>query len=132
MAIARLDCNSGVSTTPPSALHLASLTIYLQPACAGLGRFCPRHKAEGRSSKLISRRGCTVSCNTMLKPNMESSTGAQHVHCKLYKLHVQVLSEILSELQVGEFVIKLNHRRLLDAMMDMCGVPASKFRPICR
>ena len=68
----------------------------------------------------------------MLKPNMQSSTGAQHAHCKLYELHVQVLSEILSELQVGEFVIKLNHRRLLDAMMDMCGVPASKFRPICR
>ena len=47
-------------------------------------------------------------------------------------MHTQVLSEILSELQVGEFVIKLNHRRLLDAMMDMCGVPPSKFRPICR
>ena len=63
---------------------------------------------------------------------MESSTGAQHALCKHYELHAQVLSEILSELQVGEFVIKLNHRRLLDAMMDMCGVPASKFRPICR
>lgn len=47
-------------------------------------------------------------------------------------MYMQVLSEILSELQVGEFVIKLNHRRLLDAMMDMCGVPPSKFRPICR
>lgn len=27
--------------------------------------------------------------------------------------------------------VKLNHRRLLDAMLDLCGVPASKFRTIC-
>ena len=45
---------------------------------------------------------------------------------------VQVLVEILSELDIGEFVVKLNHRRLLDAMMDLCGVPPAKFRPICR
>ena len=45
---------------------------------------------------------------------------------------VQVLVEILSELDIGEFVVKLNHRRLLDAMMDLCGVPPSKFRAICR
>ena len=44
----------------------------------------------------------------------------------------QVVVEILLELDVGEFVVKLNHRRLLDAMMDLCGVPPSKFRPICR
>lgn len=45
---------------------------------------------------------------------------------------MQVLVEILSELDIGEFVVKLNHRRLLDAMMDLCGVPPSKFRAICR
>ena len=45
---------------------------------------------------------------------------------------LQVLVEILSELDIGEFVVKLNHRRLLDAMMDLCGVPPSKFRAICR
>ena len=44
----------------------------------------------------------------------------------------QVVVEILLELDVGEFVVKLNHRRLLDAMMDLCGVPPAKFRPICR
>ena len=44
----------------------------------------------------------------------------------------QVLVEILSELDVGQFVVKLNHRRLLDAMMDLCGVAPAKFRPICR
>lgn len=45
---------------------------------------------------------------------------------------LQVVVEILLELDVGEFVVKLNHRRLLDAMMDLCGVPPAKFRPICR
>ncbi len=43
----------------------------------------------------------------------------------------QVLVEILSELDIGAFTIKLNHRRILDAMMRMCGVPAAKFRAIC-
>lgn len=27
--------------------------------------------------------------------------------------------------------IKLNHRKLLDGMMEICGVPAAKFRTIC-
>lgn len=42
-----------------------------------------------------------------------------------------MLVEILSELDIGGFCIKLNHRRLLDAMMRICGVPAEKFRAIC-
>ena len=44
---------------------------------------------------------------------------------------ITVCAEILSELPVGNFVIKLNHRRLLDAIFDICGVPIEKFRPIC-
>jgi hypothetical protein len=44
---------------------------------------------------------------------------------------VKVLDEILSELDIGNYVIKLNDRRLLDAIMEVSGVPASKFRPIC-
>lgn len=39
--------------------------------------------------------------------------------------------EILTNLQLGPFVIKLNHRRLLDAMLAIAGVPPAKFRPIC-
>ena len=39
--------------------------------------------------------------------------------------------EILTELQVGNFAVKLSHRRLLDAMLALCGVPADKFRTIC-
>jgi histidyl-tRNA synthetase len=44
---------------------------------------------------------------------------------------ITVATEILTELPVGTFVIKLNHRRLLDAIFDICGVPMEKFRPIC-
>ena len=44
---------------------------------------------------------------------------------------ITVASEILTELPIGKFLIKLNHRKLLDAIFDICGVPAEKFRPIC-
>jgi len=44
---------------------------------------------------------------------------------------ITVAKEILTELPVGNFLIKLNHRRLLDAIFEICGVPADKFRPIC-
>lgn len=42
-----------------------------------------------------------------------------------------MLVEILSALPLGEFQVKINHRRLLDAMLAIAGVPAQKFRPIC-
>jgi histidyl-tRNA synthetase len=42
-----------------------------------------------------------------------------------------VATEILKDLPVGTFMIKLNHRKLLDAIFEICGVPAEKFRPIC-
>lgn len=44
---------------------------------------------------------------------------------------ITVLTEILSTLPVGDFVVKLNHRQILDAVFELCGVPAEKFRPIC-
>lgn len=44
---------------------------------------------------------------------------------------VKVVVEILSELDIGDFVVKLNHRKLLDGMFEACGVPAEKFRTIC-
>jgi histidyl-tRNA synthetase len=44
---------------------------------------------------------------------------------------IKVLTEILDSLQIGKYVVKLNHRRLLDAMMAACGVPSTKFRAIC-
>lgn len=44
---------------------------------------------------------------------------------------VRIVSEILSSLPIGEFVIKLNHRCLLDGLFESCGVPAEQFRTIC-
>jgi histidyl-tRNA synthetase len=42
-----------------------------------------------------------------------------------------VACDILDSLPIGEFGIKLNHRKLLDAILDLSGVPAEKFRAIC-
>lgn len=44
---------------------------------------------------------------------------------------VKVVSDILKSLDIGDYVIKLNHRQLLDGMFEACGVPADKFRTIC-
>lgn len=44
---------------------------------------------------------------------------------------VTLAAEILSSLDIGSFEIKLNHRVLLDAIFELCGVPADKFRAIC-
>jgi histidyl-tRNA synthetase len=44
---------------------------------------------------------------------------------------VCVACDILDALPIGNFGIKLNHRRLLDAILEICGVPAEKFRTIC-
>jgi hypothetical protein len=35
------------------------------------------------------------------------------------------------KLDLGPFIVKINHRVLLDGMMDLCGVPPEKFRTIC-
>jgi histidyl-tRNA synthetase len=42
-----------------------------------------------------------------------------------------VVCDILDALPIGDFAIKVNHRCLLDAILDICGVPADKFRTIC-
>ncbi|XP_043559010.1 histidine--tRNA ligase isoform X1 [Chiloscyllium plagiosum] len=44
---------------------------------------------------------------------------------------LKIVHEIFSELQLGDFVIKVNDRRVLDGMFEVCGVPADKFRTIC-
>ena len=44
---------------------------------------------------------------------------------------LKVACEILGDLPIGGFKIKLNHRGLLDGILDMAGVPAAKFRTIC-
>ena len=44
---------------------------------------------------------------------------------------IKVMCDILSALPIGGFKVKLNHRVLLDSMMEICGVPGHKFRTIC-
>lgn len=44
---------------------------------------------------------------------------------------MKIMAEILTKLDVGEFLIKFNHRKLLDGMFAACGVPEDKFRTIC-
>lgn len=44
---------------------------------------------------------------------------------------LKVLVEILDDLALGDYEVKINHRKILDAMLDIAGVPESKFRPIC-
>ncbi|XP_039630902.1 histidine--tRNA ligase isoform X1 [Polypterus senegalus] len=44
---------------------------------------------------------------------------------------LKIVHEILSDLQIGDFCIKVNDRRILDGMFSICGVPDEKFRTIC-
>ncbi|KAM5299511.1 histidine--tRNA ligase, mitochondrial-like isoform 1-T1 [Ctenodactylus gundi] len=44
---------------------------------------------------------------------------------------LKIMYEILSGLQLGDFLIKVNDRRIVDGMFAVCGVPESKFRTIC-
>ncbi|XP_072748275.1 histidine--tRNA ligase, cytoplasmic isoform X2 [Anoplolepis gracilipes] len=44
---------------------------------------------------------------------------------------IRVVSEALEVLDLGPYLIKLNHRSLLDGIFAACGVPQSKFRSIC-
>ena len=43
---------------------------------------------------------------------------------------ISLLCDILTRLKVGEFTIKLNHRKILDGIFSTCGVPAEKIRSI--
>ncbi|CAL8089216.1 unnamed protein product [Calicophoron daubneyi] len=44
---------------------------------------------------------------------------------------LRIIYEVLSELALGEFVIKVNHRLLLDGLFSACGVPADRFAATC-
>jgi len=44
---------------------------------------------------------------------------------------VKVVTEILDSLDLGDYIIKINHRRILDGLFEACGVPQSQFRTIC-
>ncbi|XP_030474691.2 histidine--tRNA ligase, cytoplasmic-like [Syzygium oleosum] len=44
---------------------------------------------------------------------------------------IKILTELLDKLNIGDYEIKLNRRKLLDGMLEICGVPSEKFRTIC-
>jgi len=44
---------------------------------------------------------------------------------------IKICCEILTELELGDFIVKINNRKILDGMFEVCGVPEEKFRPIC-
>jgi len=43
---------------------------------------------------------------------------------------VRLIVEILDSVNVGKYIIKVNHRKFLDGMFEICGVPEEKFRTI--
>lgn len=43
---------------------------------------------------------------------------------------LRVLTECLSALDLGDFTIKINHRKILDGIFAVCGVPEDKVRTI--
>uniref|UniRef100_A0AAA9TP48 histidine--tRNA ligase n=3 Tax=Bos TaxID=9903 RepID=A0AAA9TP48_BOVIN len=44
---------------------------------------------------------------------------------------LKIMCEILSGLHLGDFLIKVSDRRILDGIFAVCGVPESKFHAIC-
>ncbi|KAF8686059.1 hypothetical protein AX14_003973 [Amanita brunnescens Koide BX004] len=43
---------------------------------------------------------------------------------------ISLMCTILTKLDVGEFTVKLNHRKILDGIFEVCGVPQDKIRTI--
>ncbi|RSH76581.1 Cytoplasmic and mitochondrial histidine tRNA synthetase [Apiotrichum porosum] len=41
-----------------------------------------------------------------------------------------ILTECLEQLEIGDFTIKINHRKILDGIFELAGVPADKIRAI--
>lgn len=43
---------------------------------------------------------------------------------------VRIIDEVFTELDIGEYTIKINHRKILDGIFEVCGVPHEKTRSI--
>ena len=43
---------------------------------------------------------------------------------------IKIIDEVFSELNIGDFTIKINHRKILDGLFEVCGVPKEKMRSI--
>ncbi|EDQ89263.1 uncharacterized protein MONBRDRAFT_37112 [Monosiga brevicollis MX1] len=44
---------------------------------------------------------------------------------------VKIVTEVLDGLKLGDYVVKVNNRKLLDGIFAVCGVPEASFRAIC-
>ncbi|CAN8258283.1 unnamed protein product [Cochlearia groenlandica] len=44
---------------------------------------------------------------------------------------VKILTELLDELEIGDYEVRVNHQKLLNGMLEICGVPPEKFATIC-
>ncbi|XP_075252916.1 histidine--tRNA ligase, cytoplasmic-like isoform X2 [Convolutriloba macropyga] len=44
---------------------------------------------------------------------------------------IKIVCEILDSLDVGSYCVKINHRKLLDGLLAVCGVPSNSFNAIC-
>ena len=44
---------------------------------------------------------------------------------------LKIVVEILTELNIGTFLIKVNHRKLLDAIIEIAKIGDDKFKPVC-
>ena len=43
---------------------------------------------------------------------------------------IRIIDEVFTELKIGEFTIKINHRKVLDGLFEVCGVPKEKMRSV--
>ncbi|CAO3633664.1 unnamed protein product [Cunninghamella echinulata] len=43
---------------------------------------------------------------------------------------LKILIEALTALDIGKFTVKINHRKILDGIFEVCGVPEQNIRPI--
>jgi histidyl-tRNA synthetase len=43
---------------------------------------------------------------------------------------LRITVEILDSLKLGSYTIKINHRKILDGLFEVCGVPVDKIRQI--
>ncbi|TRY73984.1 hypothetical protein TCAL_10585 [Tigriopus californicus] len=44
---------------------------------------------------------------------------------------IKIVQDILTSMDIGNFVIKVNHRQILDGIFEVCGVAKDMFRTIC-
>lgn len=44
---------------------------------------------------------------------------------------LKIMTEVIEELEIGAYEIKINHRHVLDAILEFAGVPADKFCTTC-